>query len=233
MDTHSLYLILVTAFGFGMLHALDADHIAAVSGLASTRPGFGNSVRFCARWAIGHGLALMVIGIAVLFLGMAIPVELSEFAESLVGLVLILIGAYVLYDLLRKKAHLHFHKHDEMTRHAHWHTHHKHQVREKEETHHHGHGAVMVGLMHGTAGSAPLLALIPLGKLGSPWYGISYLALFGTGVFISMLVFGGVLGSLFSWLNRHGNSFVRSMRALVALGSMSFGSYLLYGSLAS
>ena len=47
------------AFGLGLLHALDADHIAAVSGLTGHRPSLKNSLRFCLRWAIGHGSVLI------------------------------------------------------------------------------------------------------------------------------------------------------------------------------
>ena len=237
MESQSLFAILGLAFGFGLLHALDADHIMAVSGLASTRPGLRNSLLFCSRWAIGHGAALLIIGGAVLFLGMAIPVELSEFAESLVGLVLVLIGLWVFYDLHRKRAHLHFHQHDTLPRHAHFHVHH--DTRQtlhprnahKHEPHAHNHKAIMVGLLHGTAGSAPLLALVPLAQMGSAWYGFAYLLVFGIGVLCSMLVFGGLLGGLFTWLSRWGDSVVRGLRILVASSSIIFGGYLLAGSL--
>lgn len=237
MESQSLIAILGLAFGFGLLHALDADHIMAVSGLASARPGFRNSLLFCSRWAIGHGAALLVIGAAVLFLGMSIPVELSEIAESLVGVVLVLIGAWVFYDLYRKRAHLHFHQHDTLPRHAHFHVHHESknkilmQKTHRHDAHTHNHRAVMVGLLHGTAGSAPLLALVPLAQLGSVWYGFAYLLLFGIGVLCSMLVFGGLVGGLFTWLNRWGDSVVRGLRMLVASSSILFGGYLLAGSL--
>jgi ABC-type nickel/cobalt efflux system permease component RcnA len=231
---HNLFAIITMAFGFGLLHALDADHVMAVSGLASTRPGFRNSLAFCARWAAGHGFALLVFGSAVFFLGMAIPVEISHWAESLVGLVLIGIGLWILVELGRKHAHLHFHQHDAMPRHAHWHTHDRNALKSHTEAgHRHDHRAVMVGLLHGTAGSAPLLALIPLSKMGSPWYGFMYLVLFGFGVFVSMLIFGGVLGGLFTWLNRWGTRFVQILRGMVAASSVGFGSYLLYGSMVS
>jgi sulfite exporter TauE/SafE len=224
----TVFAVLSLAFGLGLLHALDADHIVAVSGLASTRPGLRASLRFCTRWAAGHGLSLLLIGGAVLLLGMAIPTTLSAVAEDLVGVVLILIGAWVLYDLFRRRAHLHFHRHDELPQHAHWHVH-KHDGHHAQDEHRHGHGAVMVGVLHGTAGSAPLLALLPLAKLGSPWIGLAYLLLFGLGVLASMLVFGGLLGGVFSWLSHWGDLIVRRVRMTVALGSIGFGGYLLQG----
>ncbi len=170
MDSN-LPAVLTLAFGLGMLHALDADHIMAVSTLASTRSGRQRALAFCARWAIGHGLTLLTIGAAVLLLGMAIPARLSADAESLVGVVLVLIGAWVLWDLWRRRVHLHFHAHEGAITHAHWHLDQPGAARRGEHGHAHGHGAVLVGVMHGTAGSAPLLALLPMAQHG-PWFGL-------------------------------------------------------------
>jgi nickel/cobalt transporter (NicO) family protein len=215
--------VLILAFGLGMLHALDADHIMAVAGLASTRTGRQRALAFCARWAIGHGLTLLCIGGAVLLLGMAIPARLSAAAENLVGVVLVLIGAWVLWDLWRRRVQLHFHEHEGAITHAHWHLH-----QAKTARHTHGHGAVLVGMMHGTAGSAPLLALLPMAKHG-PWFGLAYLLVFGVGVLASMLVFGGLLGVAFDRLAKQGEQVFRLTRGLVALSSMVFGAVLLHG----
>lgn len=228
MEGPGIMAVFSLAFGLGMLHALDADHVMAVSGLCSTRPGWRTSLSFCLRWALGHGISLLLIGVAVILFGMSIPVALSGVAESMVALVLIGIGAYVIWDLWRRRAHLHFHYHDDLPRHAHWHTHPgggggEHQ----KERHVHGHGAMMVGVLHGMAGSAPLLALIPLSRLGSPWVAALYLLVFSLGVLVAMLLFGGVLGGVFGLLSRWGTRLVYSLRLLVGCGSMLFGGYLL------
>ena len=223
MDEFSIWALLSMAFALGMVHALDADHVVAVSGLSCNGSSWKHSLRFCARWALGHAAALLLIGFAVLFLGMAIPQQLSSWAENLVGVVLVLIGAWVLWDLLRKQAHLHFHSHDNMPRHAHWHNH---QAGELEH-HKHDHTPVMVGVLHGTAGSAPLLAILPITQISSPWLGIFYLLLFGFGVFIAMLVFGGALGGVFAVLQRWGNQFISLLRLLVSLLSIALGIHLI------
>lgn len=239
MDSTNLSAILSLAFGLGLLHALDADHIMAVSGLTARRPSLRNSLQFCARWAVGHGLTLLAIGSAVLLLGMAIPKQFSKLAEALVGVVLVAIGLWILWDLVRSRTHLHFHDHDELPQHAHWHSHspqprlqplsQRHQPSQHStEAHQHPHGAVFVGVLHGVAGSAPLLALIPLASLGqSPWLGMAYLALFGLGVLLAMILFGGLLGKTFAWINRWGNNVMRITRSGVAISAIGFGLYLL------
>lgn len=234
MDSTNLFAILSLAFGLGILHALDADHIMAVSGLTARRPSLRSSLQFCARWAVGHGLTLLAIGSAVLLLGMAIPKQFSNIAEVLVGAVLVAIGLWILWDLLHSRTHLHFHDHDELPRHAHWHSHAHSRSQQNQpsqhttEAHQHPHGAVLVGVLHGAAGSAPLLALIPLTNMGqSPWLGMAYLALFGLGVVLAMILFGGLLGKTFAWINRWGNNALRITRSGVAVSAIGFGLYLL------
>lgn len=234
MDESNLIALLSLAFSLGILHALDADHVMAVSGLCSQRQGWRSTLRFCVRWSIGHGATLLLIGSAVLLFGLAIPNELSHIAENMIGFVLICIGVFVLWNLFRKRAHLHlhFHDHDNLPRHAHWHIHDKHASKHHHKTSHaHDHSATMVGILHGAAGSAPLLALIPMSKAGAPVLGLLYLAIFSLGVIISMMAFGGLLGSLYGWLSRWGNHVVRVLRAFVGAGSIMFGSYIVYGAM--
>jgi len=228
-ESSSILAILGLAFGLGLTHALDADHIMAVSSLSGGRASLRDTLHFCGRWAIGHGLTLLLIGSAVLLLGMAIPAELSQLAEMAVGWVLVGLGLYVFWSLRRSQAHLHYHDHEGVERHAHWH-HHNHPNDKEHHPHSHtGHGAVMVGVLHGMAGSAPLLAILPLATQTSPWYGMAYLLMFCVGVLLAMLVFGGALGSVFGWLSRVGQTALRLVRASVALGAISIGGYLIAG----
>jgi len=235
-ESSSILAILGLAFGLGLTHALDADHIMAVSSLSGSRANLRDTLRFCGRWAIGHGLTLLLIGSAVLLLGMAMPAELSLYAEVAVGWVLVGLGLYVFWSLRHVQAHLHYHDHDGVARHAHWHRHdqlpandHDHQNDKQQHNPHMHHGAVMVGVLHGMAGSAPLLAILPLATQTSPWYGMAYLLMFCVGVLLAMLVFGGALGSVFSRLSRMGQTAVRLMRASVALGTITLGGYLISG----
>ena len=244
MEPTGTTLVLMLAFGLGMLHALDADHVMVVSGLSSSDSGSGSRLRgslgFCLRWALGHGLVLLVIAAAVYLLGYSIPHSLSEVAESLVGAVLIVIGVMVIRDLFKQHAHLHFHKHGNIPAHAHWHVHedlhdrcsdhHADKSHQHNHNHNHNHSAILVGMLHGMAGSAPLLALIPVAQQHSPVLGMFYVLLFSLGVLLSMLLFGGVLGTVFAWLERIGNQVVYTLRAIVAIAAIAFGGVLLQSS---
>jgi len=222
MDYNQIPMILTLAFGLGLLHSLDADHIMAVSNLASGRPNLKITVQFCLRWAIGHGLTLFIIGLLVFALGYSLPSTISLYAEFVVGIILVAIGIVVLFDAFRKHAHIHFHKHDGLPAHAHWHSH------KKEKSHRHTHTALFVGMVHGLAGSAPLLALIPVAMSNKPVYGFIYLVIFSMGVLCAMLLFGGVLGlftkkiidiseSLFSWV-----------RGALGFGAIGAGMLVIY-----
>ena len=84
METTFSWLML--ALALGGLHALDADHIVTVSALATQKSGLKAAIVYASRWAIGHAVALMAIGLPVLLLGMAIPKTLSQASETVVGL---------------------------------------------------------------------------------------------------------------------------------------------------
>ena len=222
-----IWALMSMAFGLGMLHALDADHVIAVSGLSCYKQDRNSSVLFCTRWALGHGGALLFIGTSVIFLGMVIPEALSAYAESLVGVVLIVIGVLVLLDIYRQHAHLHFHQHDNLTDHAHWHKHLGDRQKHQKDKHQHSHAPVFVGILHGAAGSAPLLVLLPLSKISSPWLGIGYLLIFGLSVFLAMLVFGGLLGRIFTWMQQKGDKFIKYLRITISFLSIVYGMKLI------
>ncbi len=212
---------LVLGFGLGLVHALDADHVMAVSVLAARGRSAREGLRAGLRWAFGHGLVLLALGVALLGLGRALPVEWARLAERGVGLTMIGLGAWVFFDLSRRRSHLHFHEHDDLPPHAHWHTH------ETSEVHRHEHGAVLVGGLHGLAGSAPILAVLPAATR-SPLLGLGYLLLFGIGVALAMSIFSGLLGHVTGRLaDADAGRRLSALRACSASGSIGIGLWLL------
>jgi ABC-type nickel/cobalt efflux system permease component RcnA len=140
-------------------------------------------------WGIGHTLTLFAFAGAALALGQTIPENLAYPIETAVGIMLIGLGAHVLWRLWRDKVHFHRHGHEDGTVHMHAHSHAGRRVAHTRASHVHNHGVrwrtLLVGLMHGMAGSAALLVLT-VSQANSVAVGLSYVALFGIGSMIGM-----------------------------------------------
>jgi len=228
MDLTHISFVIALAFGLGMLHALDADHIMAVSGLIANQRSMKDTLRFCFRWAIGHGTVLVIAGIFAFAVGWVLPASLSHYADAGVGVILIVIGCVLLFNLYRRRIHVHFHSHDGLPAHAHWHRHDGHDMAQHADNpHRHSHSAMLVGMLHGLAGSAPLLALIPMATLKSPMLGFVYLLIFSVGVLLSMLLFGGLLGLFIKLVERFAERLLFWVRALTGVGAIVLGGVML------
>ena len=96
-----MFGILGLGFLLGMQHALEADHIAAVSSIAARRTHVGDIVKHGLTWGVGHTLTLFVFAGAAFLLGRAIPDSVAKPIEAAVGIMLIGLGAHVLWRLWR------------------------------------------------------------------------------------------------------------------------------------
>jgi hypothetical protein len=181
--------ILSLGFLLGMQHALEADHIAAVSSIAARRSHVGDIVKHGLTWGLGHTMTLFIFAGAAILLGRAIPEHLARPLETAVGIMLVGLGAHVLWRLWRDRVHFHAHGHGEGTVHIHAHSHAGETRTHARAPHTHSHGfrwrTLLVGLMHGMAGSAALLVLA-VSQAASPAAGLAYVALFGIGSMIGM-----------------------------------------------
>ena len=102
-----MFGILGLGYLLGMQHALEADHIAAVSWIAARRSEVGDIVKHGLTWGLGHTLTLLVVAGAAILLGRAIPETVARPMETAVGLMLIGLGAHVLWRLWRDHVHVH------------------------------------------------------------------------------------------------------------------------------
>src|SRR5437868_2775496 len=184
-----MFGVLGLGFLLGMQHALEADHIAAVSSVAARRTDVRDIVKHGLTWGLGHTLTLFVFAGAAILLGRAIPDHLAGPLETAVGVMLVGLGAHVLWRLWRDRVHFHLHRHGDGTSHLHAHSHANEAVPHQRSSHAHEHGfrwrTLLVGLMHGMAGSAALLVLA-VSQASSPAVGLGYVALFGIGSMIGM-----------------------------------------------
>src|SRR5215468_3098501 len=191
-----MFAILSLGFLLGMQHALEADHIAAVSSIAARRSHVGDIVKHGLTWGLGHTLTLFVFAGAALLLGHAIPQAMTRPLETAVGIMLVGLGAHLLWRLWRDRVHFHRHGHADGTVHFHAHSHAGDTLPHIRAAHTHEHGfrwrTLLVGLMHGMAGSAALLVLAAT-QASSPAVGLGYVALFGIGSMIGMGALSAVI----------------------------------------
>ena len=191
-----MFGILGLGFLLGMQHALEADHIAAVSSIAARRSHVSDIVKHGLTWGFGHTLTLFVFAGCAILLGRAIPDAIAKPIEAAVGIMLMGLGAHVLWRLWRDRVHFHRHGHADGTVHFHAHSHAGDTARHVSNVHMHEHGfrwrTLLVGLMHGMAGSAALLVLAAT-QASSPAAGLGYVVLFGIGSMVGMGVLSAVI----------------------------------------
>jgi ABC-type nickel/cobalt efflux system permease component RcnA len=226
VDT-SLFPALGLGFVLGLRHALDPDHVAAMSTLISQERGV---LRSCLRgtvWGIGHTTALLVAGVAVLAFKLQIPPAIERGTEVLVALVLIGLGGHVLFRTLGAiRLHRHHHTHGG-TAHSHVHVHigdggehrHRHLWRTVPQP-------LLMGLLHGLAGSGALILLV-LATLPSPTAAILYVLVFGLGSTAGMLVLSGLIGVPFALAVGGSRPVAAALQAVVGAATILVGALML------
>jgi hypothetical protein len=221
----------VLGFGFllGMQHALEADHIAAVSSIAARRSDVRDIVKHGLTWGLGHTLTLFAFAGAAILLGHAIPETLARPIETAVGVMLVGLGAHVLWRLWRDRVHFHAHRHGDGTSHIHLHSHAGESAPHRASPHQHAHGfrwrSLLVGLMHGMAGSAALLVLA-VSQVANPAAGMAYVLLFGGGSMLGMgalsVVIAVPLAVSARWLTWANRTLQAGVGAItIAIGAMT------------
>ena len=113
--------ILAIGLLLGVKHATEADHLAAVATLATGQQSLRQTMRQGVAWGLGHTLTLMLFGGLVLWLGAAIPPRMAQGLEMAVGVMLVALGADVLWRLLRQRIHFRPHGRSAEPRHGHAH----------------------------------------------------------------------------------------------------------------
>ena len=225
--------ILLVGFLLGIRHALDADHIAAVASLAIRSRSVGHTVGLGVAWGMGHTLTLMLCGGAVLLLGMVVPLRAATALELAVGVMLVLLGANVLYRLWKDGVHFHWHRHADGVAHVHAHRHVDDPGPHEPMRHRHWHWrdfpvrALMVGMMHGMAGSAALI-LLSLDAAGSASWGIAYIAIFGAGSILGMGLLSIAIAVPLRLTSRHLTRAYGGMSMAVGIATITLGCLVIF-----
>lgn len=174
----------------GMRHALEPDHLAAVSTLVTGERSNYKAALLGACWGLGHTLTLVAAGAVLVILRADMPARLSDAFELCVALMLIGLGLRAMYLAARQGPAGPVHVH-----------HHGHVVHVHQGAPAHIHiGAwtlarrpLLVGAVHGLAGSGALTALV-LATLPSTAARLTYMIVFGLGSTLGMAALSGVLG---------------------------------------
>jgi hypothetical protein len=215
-------LEMITSSGFasllGMRHALEPDHMAAVSTLVSREPNGYKAALLGAWWGVGHTLSLLVVGLALVVLRAEMPARLVDVFEIAVAMMLTGLGIRTLIQAAQlgpqgpARVHRHrwvVHQHPGMPAHVHigtWTL---------------ARRPLLVGAIHGLAGSGALAALV-LATLPSTVARLTYMGLFGLGSTVGMAALSGALGWPLARLGAHENV-ARGVSAVVGCMSTALG----------
>lgn len=217
--------LLLLGFLIGMRHALEADHVAAVASLATRARTPSACIRQGVFWGAGHTLTLFAVGTVVLLVDSVVPERLAAGLELAVGVMLVALGADVLWRLRRDQVHFHVHEHEDGAAHFHAHSHAGHEAHGRRE-HRHDHAGSLrpfaVGLVHGMAGSAALV-LLTVERTASVGAGMIYMLVFGLGSILGMAILSAIIAVPFRVSAGSLERFHDGLQWAVGLGTIALG----------
>ena len=203
--------VLLLGLAVGLQHALEADHLAAVSSLVSGERSWRRIVRHGAVWGVGHTCTLAAVAGTAIVLGSTIDGAVASWLEFAVGAMLVILGGQVLWRMARHRIHFHVHKHADGTAHWHAHSHAGENINGRHDhgahPHDHSHSPIsgwrtlMVGLMHGMAGSA-VLVVLTASQVDDPITGVFYVGMFGIGSIFGMAALSMIVAVPLGWTAR-------------------------------
>jgi ABC-type nickel/cobalt efflux system permease component RcnA len=248
-------LLSIIAIGFflGMRHATDPDHVIAVSTIVTQQRNIKRAAWIGVFWGLGHTVTVFAVGSAIILFNLVIPVRLGLAMELCVGFMLILLGGWNLRNFTRSlPTEPIAADHDRPANHTHPHSH-----GDYVHSHQHGHGPGMhshspdetplaamdrrlgkwspyqmlrpliIGIVHGLAGSAAIALLILAGIRNSTW-AIIYLLVFGVGTIAGMMLITMSMASALHFAGNRFQAFGRRLSMISGLVSLGFGLLVAY-----
>lgn len=216
----------------GLKHATDADHVVAVSTIVSEYRNPWRGIWIGASWGLGHTTPLVIVGIAILLLKEMLLQRfetIAPFFEFGVGIMLVILGVQVFWNLKHHRLHVHRHI-EESDPHIHIHASHE-ASSETEVENQHGLfnpgrpffrlKSYLIGAVHGLAGSAAVMLLL-LPQVPNFWVGLGYLVLFGLGTILSMSTITLLLGIPFALTSKSAR-INQLVAGFAGVGSIVFG----------
>lgn len=206
MEDVGLLSILWIGLFLGIKHAIEPDHVIAVSTIASQSQRLLRSSLTGVFWGIGHTATLFIVGITIILLKGEIPEVWSMSLEFLVGIMLVYFG---IASFMVKK-----HKDHE-------------GAMNKQGNKEVSYGkSLLMGVIHGLAGSSAMI-ILTMSTVSSIWEGALYIVIFGVGTVVGMLCFTTILGIPFILSSRKATINRRFIQA-TGIISAAFGVYYMY-----
>jgi ABC-type nickel/cobalt efflux system permease component RcnA len=242
----TLLAIITLGFLLGMRHATDPDHVVAVSTIVSRERSLSQAALIGAMWGAGHMATILAVGTAIILLKVSIPPALGLTMELSVALMLVLLGILNLTGVTRRtmewfsvrggagRAHTHVtggrvmvHIHDDGAPPVEAAVNVDGQPRIQPLTRFHLLRPLIVGIVHGLAGSAAI-ALLVLASITKPTWAIGYLFVFGLGTVAGMMLITGAIALPFAYTQRHFVHLNQVMAMASGVISLGFGLFLCY-----
>jgi len=222
--------ILFSAILASILHVISGpDHLAAVTPLAISSQRKGWKVGLF--WGIGHLLGMLLIGFLFLLFKDVIPIEaISAYSEQLVAIVLILVGLWAFYRIFKEKKTLNLpHTHKDGQTHIHSFETEKDMHSHKKDIKQDVISSLGIGFIHGLAGVAHFILLLPVLAFETNLESIQYILGFAIGTVIAMTSYGLILGNIASYTKKANDPiFFKGIRFGGGLFAIVIGIYWLY-----
>ncbi|ARI78699.1 urease accessory protein UreH domain-containing protein [Halobacillus mangrovi] len=200
---------LLSVLGFGLLlgikHAIEPDHVIAVSTIATRTKRLWQSTMTGVFWGIGHTLTLFLLGMIVILMKEEIPESWAVSLEAVVGVMLIYFGITTMISFKKFRTSRTTHSSTKKSR---------------------SYGtSIFMGFIHGLAGSAALI-LLTLSSVNSLAEGAMFILTFGVGTIIGMLLFTTLIGLPFVMTTKK-LSMNKAMTQIAGIISTVYGIYYL------
>ena len=225
--TTLLWSAVVLGFVLGLRHALDPDHVVAVSTIVTAEPNWRRSSLIGSFWGLGHAISLLTLGGIIV----AFRINITELAaarlEIIVAVMLVGLGLYAIGSARAGfRLHAHKHKHGGQE-HAHLHAHQAHAQPVHQHTHplRFGLRPFAIGLVHGVAGSGGL-ALLVMATARTTTAGLLYMAALAVGSMVGMSILSALLTMPLSALRARYQTLHLRFQYISGVGSVAFGLWL-------